>query len=273
MVVSRSQIEYVETLTNPKEHNEDNYVYIVHSTDLDNVEGAIKKIKNPENHFSASLIGKLPKEEAKEKLSYHGGVEQTETFYPVGLIVSPAEPDDIKVAWNCDLGVPTDQEELKEWVKEHEGKRKPPVSLLTQSVGSIPYNEMVIQGDEKTEIQGIFYKPYAESQAERIKTLLEEKNYDDVELIPIHDSKGTGMKGLGEDTKHSQVFTEFYNPTTTISYGTHPILYHPTNLMVRDLDDYVATDTYSFLGNLDEETKQTLELIAKNASTSVEKYS
>jgi|TARA_Y100000310_G_C20605398_1_gene775225 hypothetical protein len=163
---------YKEVLTDPKQHDSNNFIYLVHGimdhsglaekkvlTRYD-VEQKINRIKDPEGFYRGSLIGRLEAETAKEKIHWHGGpVSQTATFGNQGLILDPSSDDIVYIAWNCDLGSPWQNGEFKEWIMQHKGKKKDPLDLLTHSVGPswANYNEMALRGDPATNVSGVFY--------------------------------------------------------------------------------------------------------------------
>ena len=67
---------YKEILTNPNQHDPNNFIYLVHAiTDVDgtskrrdrsNLEWRINRIKNPDLFYPASIIGKLEAETAEQ---------------------------------------------------------------------------------------------------------------------------------------------------------------------------------------------------------------
>ncbi len=154
----------VDYLTDPRNHNENNFIYLVHGINYDKtaneIEQILSRINTPGCFYSASLIGKLSKDKALRLLDYPHEINQTYTFGLIGFIVQPEKDEDIYIAWNCDIGSPLEPSELKEFARKHRGKKKSIVKLLTNAVGIkyIRYNELILQGSEDTKISGIFYR-------------------------------------------------------------------------------------------------------------------
>lgn len=172
---------FKKILTNPKEHNPDDFVYLVHGLmDWDfsgltsqEMEDHVSKIRNPNQFYSASMIARLNGESAKRRIGWHdGSISQTSTFGLVGLILGPADDTIIQIAWNCDIGSPHDPSELGRFVQKHKGKIRYPLTLLTQTKGS-PYNELILRGDERTDIKGVFYTPINPKEERNGKILAE----------------------------------------------------------------------------------------------------
>ena len=137
---------YKKCVTDPAQHDENNFVYIVHGmispdgkglTSMD-IEKKIRRFSNPGEFYRASLIGQLDAENAKEKVSWHGGgLSHTEFFGAAGLIVEPVLDELVCIAWNCYLGSPPEQEELKAYVAMHNRKRRWPSLLLMETKGLV----------------------------------------------------------------------------------------------------------------------------------------
>lgn len=163
---------YREILTNPKRHNPDNFIYLVHGMmgedenySFQIVKETINKIKDPAQFYRASLICNLKPENTKEKIVQLG------IFGLVGFIINPMVEELIQIAWNCDLGGPEDQESLRYYVEIHKGKIRQPSTLLTETR---EHNELIVKGDKKTSIRGVFYKDVSK-EAEKIGESLERK--------------------------------------------------------------------------------------------------
>lgn len=157
-----------EVLTHPKEHDKDNFIYLVHGILDWNGNGIsshelrekLKRINDPNQFYRASLIAHLNEGSARKRFGYHGEITQSGTFGDIGVILNPVNEESLYIAWNCDLGSPWDPVQLKEYAQKHRGKRKYPLALLTQTVGpsDIKYNELILQGDEDTLVQGVFFR-------------------------------------------------------------------------------------------------------------------
>ncbi len=157
-----------EILTNPKEHDKDSFIYLVHSFMDWNGDGIsqyelrekLKRINDSRQFYRASLIAHLNEDSVKNKVGYHGKITQDGTFGNIGVILDPVNEGAIYIAWNSDLGSPPNKAELKEFALKHMGKIKSPLQLLTKTVGpkDIKYNELVLQGCKNTEVQGVFFR-------------------------------------------------------------------------------------------------------------------
>jgi len=156
-------------LTDPKEHNPEDFVYLVHGLhnwhgdekfSFDQIQDRISNVQDPTQFYRASMIGHLDEEAAKKRFIYHGKISQLATFGNVGLILNPAHDGLVYVAWNCDLGSPGDHEELKKFAEKHKDKVRAPFSLLIETIEHeyVKYNEMIVKGHPDTEVQGVFYQ-------------------------------------------------------------------------------------------------------------------
>lgn len=192
---------FKEILTNPEEHNPNNFIYLVHgfldwdSTGITPKEmmEKTKRILDPEQFYRASLVGKLEKDAAIQKFSYHREIAQLGTFGEIGLILNPSSNSLVQIAWNCDLGSPWDPEEFKKFVTKHNGKIRGPVILLTQTKGQedLKCNELIIQGDKNTIIEGVFYnKDWGEKQkAQTLAEIISEITEKRVPIIELPSPK------------------------------------------------------------------------------------
>lgn len=178
-----------EILTKPAE-GLNNFVYIVHGLidwhDGREMEERVKKILDSDG-YCASLIGHLDPEIAEKHLDgYRGEVHHVQTLGTIGLIVRPQSDEDIKIAWNRDVGSPDGPAELKKFVELHEGKRKTPFQLLTQT--KLLYNELIIKSGRKPEIEGVFYQeevPRAKYEATVLSEIVERITHKEVPIVKI----------------------------------------------------------------------------------------
>jgi hypothetical protein len=164
---------YTAKLTDPAKHDPDNFIYLVHgvmdyqqlssntSNPSANIIKSLKRIRDSEDFYSASLVGKLTASRAKETTDWCGGeLSQLATFGRFGFILEPKDLD-IWIAWNCDLGTPHDQEKRREFANKYRGRRKDVLDLLANPIGmsdGVNFNELVINGNQNTNIAGVFYK-------------------------------------------------------------------------------------------------------------------
>ncbi len=192
---------FKEKLTRADEHNPNDFVYLVHTlmdrnrdgngVPFSSVRDKIGKIKDPNQFYSASLIGSLDAESAKRRLGYEREVCQLGTFGHVGLVLNPAADDIVYVAWNCDIGSPDDSKELEGFAVQHKGKILSPCVLLTDTRGnaSVKYNEMIVRGDENTDITGVFYRTdfweSGRSDGERLRENVREVLQEEVPFIEL----------------------------------------------------------------------------------------
>ncbi len=198
---------FKEILTDPKEHDPNNFIYLVHSfinisPDPDDgiptqkVYDTIDRIMSPGKFYSASLIGRLDRESAKQRFNWDSEINQLGTYGLVGIIIEPPKDESIQIAWNCDVGSPSNQEEFKKFVTKHYGKIKYPLILLTETVGL--YNELILEGGG-TKIKGVFYKyldtpdsnDYNKDKAEQLRDIISKVVQDEVPIIkiPLTDTK------------------------------------------------------------------------------------
>ncbi len=211
---------FTEILTNPKEHDPNNFIYLVHGINngINSImnEETIKKvtrIKNPNEYYRASLVGKLNEETAKEMFGLNQEIYQIGTYTNIGLIIKPPNDSIIQIAWNCDIGSPLNQEELKCFVKKHRGKIKYPLELLIGTKNSpneplINYNEIILKGDPNTRIVGIFYRQslILKDEGERLRRIVSKVIKENVSLIelPIAKSKNYNRIKDPEERKRKE---------------------------------------------------------------------
>lgn len=231
---------FKKMLTNPKEHNPNDFIYLVHAL-LDwngngitpqEMKDKVNRVRNPNNYYRASMISHLKKEASKQRIGYNGEVYQMGTFRNVGMILDPAHDGLIQIAWNCDLGSPWDPKELEKFVEQHKGKIRYPFRLLTQTAGddSIKYNELVLKGDKGTDVKGVFYKDMDSKTEHKGKILGEivseimqsevpiigltqppSRNYDEIKDPKERDMMST-LDNLKAQNEIMQVHLEFYRP-------------------------------------------------------------
>jgi len=187
-------MKITNALTDPRKHNPDDFIYIVSGMSIDvdkpkdidliGLKRRIERIKNPYMFYSGSLIGCLDEEATKRRLIHYQKVNQTGTFGDVGLILNPAE-EDIYVAWNCDLGSPTETKSLNDFAIKNRGKIKTPFELLTKTVGpeNLKCNELVLHGNPGREIQGVFVR--GKRGIDKAASLAELVNMRENKDIPI----------------------------------------------------------------------------------------
>jgi hypothetical protein len=189
---------FKEVLTDPKKHNPEHFIYLVHGiltvkgTDL-KIEEKLRNVKTQGRFFRASLIGKLSKESAKKigwDVFKEQGISQLITFGAIGFIIEPFNDEVIKIAWNADIGSPRDQEPLRKFVMEHKCKIKTPYELLTSTPDSL-HNELILEGHQGNAIRGIFVvEGYERSKAnlealEALTTLISEEMKVKASEIPV----------------------------------------------------------------------------------------
>lgn len=154
---------FKEILTDPSVHDPENFIYLIHGM-VDSSEIVMRynlnMITDPGYFFSASLIGRLDSKTGKTMFGYDREISQLVTFGDIGMIIRPVDDNVIYIAWNCDLGSPVGNDELKAFAEEHKGKIRPALTLLTETKGypSVKLNHLIVRGNEKNELQGVFYR-------------------------------------------------------------------------------------------------------------------
>jgi len=162
---------FKDVLTNPSEHKPDDFIYLVHGLlpydgneiTPEDVGREISIIKTPNEFYRASMIGRMNEASAKQRLGWCGGeLYRMFTFGDVGLILNPASDENIKIAWYCGLGSPNEPEKLRSFVERYKYRIVEPLCIFTKSTGLpddiLGDNEIIIEGDPATEIQGVFYR-------------------------------------------------------------------------------------------------------------------
>lgn len=178
-----NQQEIVDSLTDPSKKQE-KFIYLVHgirpgvSLYPEELKKRIYDLQNPDFYYCASLIGNLPSND------FEGDISQLDTFYKIGLVLKPV-PFDIRVAWNCEIGSPFDQESIKKWVSEHDNRILSIYEILSNTKGG--YNQLVLNGNPKIQIKGIFYQDsYLKSNLEKfvkdVSLILNKKNIPVVKI-------------------------------------------------------------------------------------------
>lgn len=153
--------------SNP-EHNRKNFTIIVHGLILqpgDSLEKIVHIITGKKDGFySASLVG------YNETNPY---LTNLKTYGVVGLILDVPE-DAIYVAWPTDIGSPLNPEKLKEWAYANKGKRLAPEIVLSK-YHEIPdlYNQLLIKGDLRARITGVYCNSTNEKAISEAKTTAE----------------------------------------------------------------------------------------------------
>lgn len=154
---------FKEILTDPSVHDPENFIYLIHGM-VDSSEIVMRydlnMITDPDYFLSASLIGRMDSKTGKTIFGYEREISHLATFGDMGMIIRPADDNVIYIAWSCDLGSPVGNEELKAFAEEHKGKIRPPLTLLTETKGypSLKLNHLIVRGDEKNELHGVFYR-------------------------------------------------------------------------------------------------------------------
>src|SRR3989338_3844991 len=233
---------FKKILTNPREHNPNDFIYLVHSL-LDwngnkispqEIKDKVNRVKDPNQFYSSSMIAHLDSESAKQRIGWYGGeVYQIGTFGNVGVIVDPAHDSLVQIAWNCDIGSPWNPEELEKYVQQYRGRIKCLLILLTQTKGGdlIKYNELIVRGDKETEVKGVFYKSFdskTEYKGKQLGEIVSElmqsevpvielpavpiKNYDDIKDLKIIEMIKR-VYSLHTQNEIMQSLLEFINPS------------------------------------------------------------
>jgi hypothetical protein len=155
------------------------------------VDEKISKINNAGRFYNASLVSRMPKEVAKEKVGYFGSISHMRPFGNAGLIIRPDE-EAIAVAYNGDIRPPCD-ENLPQWSTKHTSKIMSPRKLLTKTRFGL-FNSMVIEGSPDTLIEGVFCSyidndnPYVLS----IKSAAEKVVKASLPVVSIEDERNSG---------------------------------------------------------------------------------
>ena len=159
---------FKDTVTNPLEHQTNRYIYIVYAfhqsnpapNTLEGIKATVDRIQDPNKFFRASLVGRLEPHAAHERFGLYGTINQTGTFGDIGLIVNLAKEEQVRIAWNCDLASGLTEDELIGFVSKHDSRVRDPHYLLTQTAGNgdLNYNEIILNGHQETQLDGVFYK-------------------------------------------------------------------------------------------------------------------
>ena len=221
---------FKKVLTDPKEHNPNDFVYLVHGI-LDyngngiapeDIKYKVKKVRTLGEFYRTSLVGHMDKDSAIKRVGWHGGeLYSMFTFGDVGLIINPASDDNILVAWYCGIGSLNEPEKLREFVVQHEGKVRSPLCLFTKSLKVDDDvrrdNELILEGHPKTEIRGVFYrdKKDASAKARMVSDIAADMMQKEVPIIELPKSRVKKMSELEQMTimhQRNQLRGEFYNP-------------------------------------------------------------
>lgn len=136
----KKRYNYKSILTNPIEHNKDNFTYIVHGimqNDPKTLQMKLSRILSSDSHYRASLIGRRPE------------LSRTHIFGKLGIIINPTKNGQIRIAWPFDIGSPNKgDDELRKFVRKYDLwlRRRSPEELLTGPL----YNELIIRGNNDT---------------------------------------------------------------------------------------------------------------------------
>lgn len=154
---------FKKILTNPQNHHPKDFIYLVHGINIWQMEGtledSIDKIQNPNRFFDASLISHLNEKSAKKRLSWDkGGILQLGTSGNIGLIIEPYEDSLIRFTSYLEAGTPSSDEEIKSFLKREKTRIKSPIDIFTGTTLPNEYNRLILEGNPKTKIQGIFYR-------------------------------------------------------------------------------------------------------------------
>ena len=220
---------FKKVLTNPSEHNPNDFIYLVHGLiDYGNngitpedVKGKIGKIGSANEFYRASMLGQMDEDSAKQRVGWQGGeLYRMFTFGNVGLILNPASDEDIKIAWYCGIGSPNEPEELKKFVEQHKGRVRSPLYIFTKSMNAddvLGDNEFVIEGNPATQIQGVFYRDNhnASEKAKMVQDVASEVIKSDVPIIQLPDSRSSELSPIEQMAlmhQRRQLQGEFYRP-------------------------------------------------------------
>ena len=197
---------YTQILTDPNKNNSNRFVYLVNAFGvglLDQqkplstlVEERLHKISTPNQYYSCSLIARLDSKVAKKILGYNGNIERVFTLGNIGLILRPATDEIIKATSPNDMGTPFSQQQLRDYIVNLGEDHHTPLEMLTE-VGA--HNHLVLEGNNKTEIQAVFFKyyvpktkSYMRKQAEELTHLLAENTGKDIPIVRIDEIRRKG---------------------------------------------------------------------------------
>ena len=218
---------FKKVLTNPREHNPNDFIYLVHGLmdwegngiTPDDVRYKIGRIKTSGEFYRASLVGHMDESSAKQRLGWHGGeLYRIFTFGDVGLIINPSSDEDIKIAWYCGLGSPWDPKELKRFVEQHKGKVRSPLYIFTKSMDIDDVfgdNELILEGNPKTQIEGVFYRDQAYEKAKMVQDVASEIVQSNLPIIQLPNSRISELSPIEEMAimlQRRQLLGEFYRP-------------------------------------------------------------
>ena len=204
---------YEDCVTDPRNHDSEDFIYIVHGfmprgkEPPEFMARKVDRIFDEDKFFCASMIGNLSEENAKKRFGYGRKIAQTGNFGGYGLILRP-EDENVYVAWNSDIGSPTDEERLNKFALKNKYKRKTPFELLTETpdLKGLKYNEMIIRGSKGNKVEGVFYqdgwKGVEEGNHEELKSILSKIYETELPLVELPEFKNSYdvPEGVDEDT-------------------------------------------------------------------------
>jgi hypothetical protein len=183
-----SSLGYDEILTSPRNHDKDDFIYLVHATtsEISSIEKSIERLwgQAEYNYRCCSLLFNLdPDEDGIVDDGSHVG-HTTLPMYHRGLIVEPAKHQ-VEVAFPMDMGSPSPRD-MEWWLNNSNYVREPPQRLLEDTPDGMN-NEVILNGDSNAEIKGVFYIEdfSTEDSALGIAEYLEETYDICVPTIPI----------------------------------------------------------------------------------------
>ncbi len=167
---------YEGAVTDPADHDPEQFRYVVHGTDADSVDASLDRLYDPDEHLCASYIGR------------DGDTGHTTTFDQTGIIVAPAA-DQVAMAWHCDLGSPVDRDRLARYVDSYRGLQADPDTLLERTP-TRSHNELILDGDPAADVAGVYYTETdgytgAEQAAERMAETVADRVGHEVPVVPV----------------------------------------------------------------------------------------
>lgn len=175
---------FSEILTDPLKHNPNNYIYLARGLSMlfqppwyeaDFVKKQVDMLTKPGSYYHCSLVGQLDEMSASRTFGFSRPIRQTGIYGLVALILKISSDVPIQIAWNTDLGSPSDYTRLKEFVRDNKGKLRTPLELLAKIPKSYnSYNELILEGNPETKIMGIVFTKHRDSKemAERLFSLV-----------------------------------------------------------------------------------------------------
>jgi hypothetical protein len=211
---------YKEILTNPQNHNPDNFIYVTHGISdrftMHSEEGIsvslikqkVERIRGRKFFYCGALVGRLDQETAKNIFSQYKinlPISQLDTYGEVGLILDIANDSVIYAASASDFHSPKKQEELKEFAIKHKGQIEKPLSLLLMGEGTefgiSDHNEMILIGHPETNISGIFYQDSSsktENEGKLLMEIVSELENKEIVIIALPQPIKKTLIGMGK---------------------------------------------------------------------------